>query len=84
MLKNLKPISLILLAGILSYPVTSHAEVTSGQPNVDFPQQNGKITGIVKDSFGPLGRSYCCGDRHHKWQHDRYERAVHIGRSKKW
>lgn len=54
MLKNLKPISLILLAGALSYPVASHAEVTPGQPNVDFSQQSGKITGIVEDSFGPV------------------------------
>ena len=36
MLKNLKPISLILLAGALSYPVASHAGITPGQPNVDF------------------------------------------------
>ena len=52
MLKNLKPISLILLAGALSYPVASHAGITPGQPNVDFSQQSGKITGIVEDSFG--------------------------------
>ena len=52
MLKNLKPISLILLTGALSYPVASHAGITPGQPNVDFSQQNGKITGIVEDSFG--------------------------------
>ena len=43
MLKNLKPISLILLAGALSYPVASHAGITPGQPNVDFSQQSGKI-----------------------------------------
>ena len=54
MLKNLKPISLILLAGALSYPVASHAGITPGQPNVDFSQQSGKITGIVEDSFGPV------------------------------
>ena len=54
MLKNLKPISLILLAGALSYPVASHAGITPGQPNVDFSQQSEKITGIVEDSFGPV------------------------------
>ena len=42
MLKNLKPISLILLAGALSYPVASHAGITPGQPNVDFPNRAGK------------------------------------------
>lgn len=54
MLKNLKPISLILLAGALSYPVASHAGTTPRQTNVDLAQQSGKITGIVKDSFGPV------------------------------
>ncbi|MDE5710593.1 MAG: SusC/RagA family TonB-linked outer membrane protein, partial [Bacteroides sp.] len=54
MLKSLRKISLILLAGALSYPETGHAEVTLDQSNVGISQQNGKITGTVADSFGPV------------------------------
>ena len=54
MLKNFKPISLILLAGALSYPAVSHAEMMPKQQNVGFSQQSGKLTGVVEDSFGPV------------------------------
>ncbi len=54
MSKNFKPISLILLAGVLSHPAASYAETTLGLPNTGISQQSGKITGIVEDSFGPV------------------------------
>ena len=53
MLKNFKPVSLILFAGALCLPKT-YAETTPVRPEVNFSQQNGKVTGTVEDEFGPV------------------------------
>ena len=53
MLKNFKPVSLILFAGALCFPKT-YAETTPVKPGVKFSQQSGKITGTVEDNFGPV------------------------------
>lgn len=54
MLKKFKPISLILLAGVFSLPGNLYAERTPAKPNVNISQQEGKVTGIVEDDFGPV------------------------------
>ena len=44
MLKNLKPISLILLAGALSYPVASHAGITPvSYTHLDVYKRQGQL-----------------------------------------
>lgn len=53
MLKNFKPVSLILFAGALCLPKT-YAETTPVRPEVNFSQQSGKVTGTVEDDFGPV------------------------------
>lgn len=54
MSKNFKPISLILLTGVLCIPVFSEAKTISRLSSVNISHQNSKISGIVKDSSGPL------------------------------
>ena len=53
MLKNFKPVSLILFAGALCLP-KMYAETTPVRPDVNFSQQSGKVTGTVEDEFGPV------------------------------
>lgn len=54
MLKNFKPIGLMLFAGILCSPKNINAEITPIKPSVNISQQNGKVTGTVEDEFGPI------------------------------
>lgn len=54
MLKNFKPIGLMLFAGILCSPQSINAYTASLKPNVNISQQNGKVRGTVKDEFGPI------------------------------
>lgn len=54
MLKNFKPIGLMLFAGILCSPESIKADTTPIRPSVNISQQNGKLTGIVEDEFGPV------------------------------
>lgn len=48
MLKKNQAMKLILLAGVLSFPVTGMAEQMPNQPKTSISQQNGKVTGTVK------------------------------------
>ena len=54
MLKNFKPVGLLLLAGTLGFPGYAFAEVATVEPKVSISQQNGKVTGTVEDEFGPV------------------------------
>ena len=54
MLKNFKPVGLILFAGILCSPSDMNAETTPIRSSVNISQQNGKVTGTVEDEFGPV------------------------------
>lgn len=54
MLKNFKPIGLMLFAGILCSPESIKADTTPIRPSVNISQQNGKMTGTVEDEFGPV------------------------------
>lgn len=54
MLKNFKPIGLMLFAGILCSPESIKADTTPIRPSVSISQQNGKVTGTVEDEFGPV------------------------------
>ena len=51
MLKNFKPIGLMLFAGILCSPESIKADTTPIRPSVNISQQNGKLTGTVEDEF---------------------------------
>lgn len=52
MLKNLKPISLILLSGTLCF--SGSVYTWANEPNVNISQQSGKVIGLVKDALGPV------------------------------
>lgn len=54
MLKNFKPIGLMLFAGILCSPESIKADITPIRPSVSISQQDGKVTGTVEDEFGPV------------------------------
>lgn len=54
MSKRLKFPSLILLAGALASPLGVYADVLPDKQSVNISQQNGKITGVVEDSMGPV------------------------------
>lgn len=54
MLKNFKPIGLMLFAGILCSPGSMNADTTPTKPDANISQQNGKVTGTVEDEFGPV------------------------------
>lgn len=54
MLKNFKPVGLMLVAGILCSPESIKADTTPIRPSVSISQQNGKVTGTVEDEFGPV------------------------------
>ena len=53
MLKNFKPVSLILFVGVLCFS-KAYAETTVVRPEVNLSQQSGKVTGTVEDDFGPV------------------------------
>lgn len=54
MLKNFKPVSLILIAGALSFPMGAYAGLASDDLSSAISQQDGKVTGTVEDDFGPV------------------------------
>nr|WP_129734362.1 SusC/RagA family TonB-linked outer membrane protein [Parabacteroides goldsteinii] len=54
MLKNFKPVSLVLIAGALSLPMGAYADLLPARPGTSISQQNGKVTGTVEDDFGPV------------------------------
>ena len=54
MLKNFRPIGLMLFAGALCSPGNIKADTTPISPSVSISQQNGKVTGTVEDEFGPV------------------------------
>ncbi|WP_288207974.1 SusC/RagA family TonB-linked outer membrane protein [uncultured Parabacteroides sp.] len=54
MLKNLKPVSLVLIAGALSFSGNAYADLTPSKPSTGISQQSGRLTGVVEDDFGPV------------------------------
>ena len=54
MLKNFKPVSLVLIAGALSFPMGVYADLLPARPGTAISQQDGKVTGTVEDDFGPV------------------------------
>ena len=52
MLKQIKPISLILLAGAFCLPESIYAVSSPASQSVSVSQQNGKLSGIVEDALG--------------------------------
>ena len=54
MLKNFKPISLLLLAGATCFPASMLAETMPAQPSANISQQDGKVSGTVEDELGPV------------------------------
>ena len=71
MLKNFKPISLILLAGATCFPASIFAETMPSKQGMNISQQNGKVTGTVVDSRAccrSIGRS----ERNNQWKHYRH------------
>ena len=54
MLKNFKPISLILLAGATCFPASIFAETMPSKQSMNISQQSGKVTGTVEDDLGPV------------------------------
>ena len=54
MLKNFKPVGLLLLAGTLGFPGYLSAEKVGAEPRTNISQQTGKVTGTVEDDFGPV------------------------------
>ena len=54
MLKNFKPVGLLLLAGTLGIPGYVFADTVAAMPKTSISQQTGKVTGVVEDEFGPV------------------------------
>ena len=54
MLKNFKPVSLILCAGALCFSGSMYANIAPVEQGTSISQQNGKVTGTVEDDFGPV------------------------------
>ena len=52
--RRTKSISLLLVATALSLTGNIYAEIAPVKPGIDFSQQDGKVTGTVVDSFGPV------------------------------
>ena len=49
MLKNFKPVGLLLLAGTLGIPGYASADTVTAGPRTSISQQDGKVTGTVED-----------------------------------
>ncbi|WP_455637679.1 SusC/RagA family TonB-linked outer membrane protein [Parabacteroides sp.] len=54
MLKHFKPVSLILVAGAMTLPASVYADLAPEKLETAISQQNGKVTGVVEDDFGPI------------------------------
>lgn len=54
MLKHFKPVSLILVAGAITLPTSVYADLAPEKQETAISQQNGKVTGVVEDDFGPV------------------------------
>ena len=54
MLKRIKPVSMILLAGTLCFSGNLYATPDAGSPVTDISQQNDKVSGVVEDALGPV------------------------------
>lgn len=54
MLKNFRPVSLVLIAGALGFPGSLYADLAPVKQSTNISQQNGKVTGTVEDDFGPV------------------------------
>lgn len=54
MLKHFKPVSLILVAGAITLPTSVYADSAPEKQETAISQQNGKVTGVVEDDFGPV------------------------------
>lgn len=54
MLKNFKPVSLILIASAIGLPASAYADLAPVKHEAGISQQNGKVTGTVEDDFGPV------------------------------
>ena len=60
MLKNLKPVSLILIAGALGFSGSAYADLMPSKQSTGITQQNGRVTGVVEDNFGPVAGASIC------------------------
>ncbi|WP_455628365.1 SusC/RagA family TonB-linked outer membrane protein [Parabacteroides chinchillae] len=54
MLKNFKPVSLILFAGALCFSGNAYADLAPVKQSTNISQQSGKVTGTVEDALGPV------------------------------
>lgn len=54
MLKHFKQVSLLLAAGAMVLPVSAYADLAPEKLETAISQQNGKVTGVVEDDFGPV------------------------------
>ena len=54
MLKNFKPVNLILVVGAMALPVSAYADLVPEKLDVSISLQSGKVTGVVEDNFGPV------------------------------
>lgn len=54
MLKNFRPISLIMLTGAFGLPQSMYAEAAPAKQSTNVSQQSGKVSGTVEDEFGPV------------------------------
>lgn len=54
MLKQFKPVSLILIAGAMALSTSVYADSASEKREMTITQQTGKVSGVVEDDFGPV------------------------------
>lgn len=54
MLKHFKSVSLILIAGAITLPTSVYADLAPEKKETAISQQNGKVSGVVQDDFGPV------------------------------
>lgn len=54
MLKRINRVSLLLLTGTLAFSLNAEANLAPKEPKTNFTQQNGKVSGVVEDDFGPV------------------------------
>lgn len=54
MLKDMKQVSLMLMAGALAFPLSAYADLAPAVEGSAISQQAGKVTGVVEDDFGAV------------------------------